>query len=96
VASFVLGLLAILTICGAAGLAAVGLGIALAMLVSAVITVGLSIAAVVTGIVARRRIRTGAATGNGLAITGLVLGIVTIALILALVVVVVVAVILDS
>ncbi|GAA0949376.1 hypothetical protein Vau01_055130 [Virgisporangium aurantiacum] len=85
IASLIAGLAAMFTLCAGTGLSVVGLGFALAALVGGVFALGLGIAAVITGSIARRKIRTGAATGNGMAITGLVLGILAIVIVLILV-----------
>jgi hypothetical protein len=92
----VLGLLAVLGLCGASALSSVGLGIALVMMVAAVMSVVLGAAAIFTGVGARRQIRRGAATGKGLATTGLVLGIVSITVVVILLVLVIVLVVADS
>lgn len=85
IASLITGLAAMFFLCSGTALSVVGLGIVLAGLAGGVFAVGLGIAAVVTGTIARRKIRTGAATGNGMAITGLVLGFLAIAIVLILV-----------
>jgi hypothetical protein len=85
IASLITGLAAMFFLCAGTALSVVGLGIVLAGLAGSVFAVGLGIAAVVTGTIARRKIRTGAATGNGMAITGLVLGYLAIAIVLILV-----------
>ncbi|GAA0897764.1 hypothetical protein GCM10009557_72730 [Virgisporangium ochraceum] len=84
VASLVLGVVAVLGICGMFVPVYLNPDVPVMTLVGAVLFVGLGAGAVFAGVAARRRIRVGDATGNGLAITGMVLGTVAIVVILFL------------
>jgi hypothetical protein len=95
VASLVLGLVAMFSIVGTVGTVLVGIGFALPGPFAGVLALACGVAAVVTGIGARRQIAAGGAGGKGLATAGLVLGIVSISLIVVLVALVVVAITLE-